>query len=68
MKRITKSYKNLMDLMHNVSEKMKEISELWKILHEKSLKYYETINASESYKIMNKIMEDFQISKIKKLK
>ena len=57
MKRITKSYKNLIELMQNVSEKMKEISELWKLLHEKSIKYYETINTSESYKIMNKIME-----------
>jgi hypothetical protein len=57
MKRITKSYKNLIDLMKNVSEKMKEIAELWKLLHEKSLKYYETTNTSESYKIMNTIME-----------
>ena len=66
MKRITKSYKNLIDLMHNVSDKMKEIAELWKLLHEKSLKYYETINVSESYKIMNKIMEDLSNFETKK--
>ena len=67
MKRITKSYKNLIDLMHNVSDKMKEIAELWKLLHEKSLKYYETINVSESYKIMNKIMEDLSNFENKKI-
>ena len=66
MKRITKSYKNLIDLMHNVSDKMKEIADLWKLLHEKSLKYYETINTSETYKIMNKIMEDLSNFEIKK--
>ena len=67
MKRITKAYKNLIDLMHNASDKMKELAELWKLLHEKSLKYYETINASESYKIMNKIMEDLANFENKKI-
>jgi len=67
MKRITKSYKNLMDLMRNVSEKMKEIAELWKLLHEKSLKYYETTNTIESYNIMNKIMEDLSNFENKKI-
>jgi hypothetical protein len=67
MKRITKAYKNLIDLMHNACDKMKELAELWKLLHEKSLKYYETINASESYKIMNKIMEDLANFENKKI-
>ena len=67
MKRITKSYKNLIDLMKNVSDKMKEIAELWKLLYEKSLKYFETVNVSESYKIMNKIMEDLSNFENKKI-
>ena len=67
MKRITKSYKNLMNLMGNVRDKMKEIADLWKLLHEKSLKYYETVNTSESYKIMNKIMEDLSSFETKKI-
>ena len=67
IKRITKSYKNLIDLMHSVSDKMKEISELWKLMHEKSLKYYETINVTESYKIMNKLMEDLSNFENKKI-
>ena len=67
LKRITKSYKNLIELMKNVSDKMKEISELWKLLHEKSLKYFDRVNTSESYKIMNKIMEELSNFENKKI-
>ena len=33
--------KSLNLLMIQVSEKMKEISNLWKVVHEKSVKYFE---------------------------
>ena len=61
LQKITKAYKALMVLMSDTCDKMKEISNLWKLLYDKSLKYYETTYTSESYKVMNKIIEDFVI-------
>ena len=57
MQQITKNYKILINLMNQASEKMKEISELWKKLYEVSQSYYETNNTCESYNLMNKIMK-----------
>ena len=67
MTKINKSYKNLIQILQSATNKMKEISNLWKLLYDKSLKYYETTYASESYKVMNKIMEDFVISETKRI-
>ena len=67
MKKINKSYKNLIEIMQSANNKMKEISTLWKLLYDKSLKYYETTYTSESYKVMNKIIEDFIISETKRI-
>ena len=53
--------------MQSANNKMKEISTLWKLLYDKSLKYYETTYTSESYKVMNKIIEDFIISETKRI-
>ena len=66
MKQITQAYGKLLTAMDDVSEKMKEISDLWKLLHEKSVKYIETVNTCESYSIMQKIMSEF--SKFEKSK
>ena len=67
MKKINKSYKNLIEIMQTANDKMKEISDLWKLLYDKSLKYYETLYSSESYKIMNKMIEEFLASETKKI-
>ena len=67
LKKINKSYKGLIGIMNNACEKMKEISDLWKLLSDKSQKYYETISTIESYKIMNKITEELLISETKKI-
>ena len=67
MIKINKSYKNLIQILQSATDKMKEISNLWKLLYDKSLKYYETTYTSESYKVMNKIIEDFVISETKRI-
>ena len=67
MKKINKSYKNLIEIMQTANDKMKEISDLWKLLYDKSLKYYETLYSSESYKIMNKMIEELLASETKKI-
>ena len=59
MKQISQAYGKLLTLMNEVSDKMKEISDLWKKLHEKSVKYFETVNTCETYSIMHKIMNEF---------
>ena len=67
LKKLNKSYKDLIEIMNNACDKMKEISDLWKLFSDKSLKYYETSSTIESYKIMNKIMEELLISEKKKI-
>ncbi len=67
LKKINKSYKGLIGIMNNACEKMKEISDLWKLLSDKSQKYYETLSTIESYKTMNKITEELLISETKKI-
>ena len=57
MDQITKAYKILINLLQQSSEKMSEISELWKKLYESSKLYYDTNNTCESFNIMNKIMK-----------
>ena len=67
LKKINKSYKNLIGIMQSANDKMKEISDLWKLLYDKSLKYYETVYTCESYKILNKMMEEFLASEAKRI-
>ena len=57
LRQITKSHKSLLVLMGGVSEKMKEISNLWKSVYEKSVKYYDMPNTSDTYDILSKVME-----------
>ena len=66
--KITKSYKGLILLMEQISEKMKEISGIWKDIYKKSLKYYEKENTTTSFNIMSKIMLDWsEINKKQKI-
>ena len=59
LQKVTKAYKGLMFLMIQVSDKMKEISGLWKLVYEKSKKYYDMTNTSQTYNILSKVMENF---------
>ena len=58
LQKITKSYKSLLNIMQQMTEKMKEISLLWKQVFEKSVKYYESHNTSETFNIMSKFMDN----------
>ena len=59
LQKVTKSYKSLILLMAQASEKMKEISNLWKIIYEKSTKYFDKVNTSQTYDILSKVMENW---------
>ena len=59
LQKVTKSYKSLLLLMAQTSEKMKEISNLWKLVYEKSVKYYDIHNTSQTYNILSKVMENW---------
>ena len=59
LQKVTKSYKSLILLMGQISEKMKEISSLWKIIHQKSTKYYDMHNTSQTYNILSKVMQNW---------
>ena len=59
LQKVTKAYKSLILLMGQTSEKMKEISELWKLVHQKSLKYYDIHNTSQTYNILSNVMQSW---------
>ena len=59
LQKATKSYKSLMLLMTQISEKMKEISEIWKTIYQKSTKYYDLLNTSQTYNILSKVMQSW---------
>ena len=42
--------------MSQASDKMKEISVLWKQVHEKSVKYMDFFNTAKTYDILSKVM------------
>ena len=68
LQKITKGYKALILLMEQLSDKMKELSELWKDIYKKSVKYYEKPNTSTSFDILSKIMLDWsEINKKQKI-
>ena len=56
LQKITKAHKALMELMLQTCEKMKEISNIWKQVHEKSVKYFDMHNTSQTYNILSKVM------------
>jgi len=54
--------------MEQLGDKMKEISELWKDIYKKNLKYYEKPNTTTSFDILSKIMLDWcEINKKQKI-
>ena len=59
LQKVTKAYKSLILLMGQTSEKMKEISELWKLVHQKSVKYYDIHNTSQTYNILSNVMQSW---------
>ena len=59
LQKITKSYKSLMNIMQQLSDKMKDISKLFKLVLDKSIKYFDSHNTSETFNIMSKFMEDW---------
>ena len=59
LQKITKSYKSLLNIMQQMTDKMKEISLLWKQVFDKSVKYYDTHNTSETFNIMSKFMDSW---------
>ncbi len=67
LEQITKAYKSLINFTHQASEKMLEISELWKKLYDSSKLYYDTNNTCESYNLMQKIMKGLSEVENKKL-
>ena len=56
LEKITKAHKALMNSMSNCCDKMKEISNLWKQVYEKSVKYLDVHNTSKTYDILSKVM------------
>lgn len=60
LQKLTKGYKGLIVLMEQINDKMKEISEIWKDIYKKSIKYYEKENTAETYNIMSKVMDDWK--------
>ena len=59
LQKITKAYKSLMILMTQSCDKMKEISALWKSVFEKSVKYMDVRNTSQTYDILSKVMSQW---------
>ena len=59
LQKITKGYKSMMNIMQQLSNKMKDISKLWKLVLDKSIKYSDSHNTSETFNIMSKLMEDW---------
>ena len=59
LQKVTKAYKSLMNIMKQLSDKMKNISQLFKMILDKSLKYYDSHNTSETFNIMSNFMEDW---------
>ena len=59
LQKVTKAYKSLMLLMYQCCDKMKEISLLWKQVYEKSIKYLDVHNTSQTYNILSKVMSSW---------
>ena len=59
LQKITRGYKSLMNIMQQLSNKMKDISKLWKLVLDKSITYSDSHNTSETFNIMSKLMDDW---------
>ena len=58
-KKLQNHNKKLMVLKAQVSDKMKEISNLWKLVHENNIKYFDVHNTSQTYFILSKVIENW---------
>lgn len=65
LKRATMAYKLLNDEMLAVSQRMKEISQIWDQLYELANKYEDDNNVTDTYKVMTKLMNDWAESQKK---
>ena len=59
LQKITRGYKSIMNIMQQLSNKMKDVSKLWKQVLDISIKYSDSHNTSETFNIMSKLMEDW---------
>lgn len=66
-KKINKGYKSIIVSMQNIAEKMAEISDLWKIAFDKSEKYFDNNNTSETYNILSKLMNEWSVIQKKQI-
>ena len=67
LQKVTKSYKSLLLLMVQIGDKMKEIAGLWKLVYEKSTKYYDIHNTSQTYNILSKVMQNWAETEMKQI-
>ena len=59
LQKITKAYKTLVLIMEQLGDKIKELSDLWKVVYQQNVKYYEKPNTTTSFDILSKIMLDW---------
>ena len=68
LQKITKAYKTLVLIMEQLGDKIKELSDLWKVVYQQNVKYYEKPNTTTSFDILSKIMLDWnEINKKQKI-
>ena len=67
LQKVTKSYKSLLLLMVQIGDKMKEIAGLWKLVYQKSTKYYDIHNTSQTYNILSKVMQNWAETEMKQI-
>ena len=56
LQKITKAYKALLMIMSQATDKMKELSNLWRQVNEKSIKFNDAFNTAKTYDILGKMM------------
>ena len=68
LQKITKGYKSIMNIMQQLSNKMKDISKIWKQVLDISIKNSDGHNTAETFNIMSKLMEDWSEVQISQMK
>ena len=68
LQKITKGYKSIMNIMQQLSNKMKDISKIWKQVLDISIKNSDGHNTAETFNIMSKLMEDWSEIQISQMK
>ena len=68
VEQLKQAFEQFLEENQKFVEKMKELSELWKDIYKKSVKYFEKPNTSTSFDILSKIMIDWsEINKKQKI-